>query len=104
MSKSYDDEILPSTLPGSEVRDFVHSLAAKHGVVYEITQLDRWADAITMLSDDDVVLNETELLLLELARRNLIRENDIVGLQVRYLRHLLSETRETGESDVEPLR
>lgn len=85
---SYDDV--------GDVKVYVHRLAATHSVEYQETALDRWGDAVTKLSGDDVVLDDTELLLIELARRNLISADELVKVQVRYLRQKLN-----GENDAE---
>lgn len=82
-----------------DVRDAVHRLAAAHSVEYQETAQDRWADAITRLSYDDVVLDDTELLLIELARRGFITGDDAVQMQLQYLRQKIA-----GENDVEKLR
>lgn len=92
MLKSHHNELSFSMLSGADVRGFVQRLATEYGVEYQETDINRFAESVTKLSDDDVMLDETEKLLIELARRDLISAGNFVELQVKYLRQKLGET------------
>jgi hypothetical protein len=64
----------------------IELLAQEHGIVHHQTYFDRLADTYARLSDCDVELDETQLLLLELDRAGILtgEENDSIHLQ--YLR------------------
>jgi hypothetical protein len=62
------------------------NLARDHGVTYRPTKVDAWADHVTRLADDDVVLDDIELLLLELERSGQLTGPEAARLQVNYLR------------------
>ena len=61
-------------------------LAAQHDITYRRTQLDDLADTYSRLSDAEVELDETELLLLELDRAGILTGRDNTLLHARYLR------------------
>lgn len=63
----------------------VHLLAQQHGIVYHPTQLDELADTYSRLSDNEVELDETELLLLELDRTGILTGKDNGLLHLQYL-------------------
>ena len=73
-----------SKLPS--VRRQIHDLAARHGVVYEETPLDRLADDHARLSDSEVTLDETESLLLALRRAGAITDDEGRALHDAYIR------------------
>jgi hypothetical protein len=60
-------------------------LATQHGIVYQQTQLDDLADTYARLSDAEVELDETELLLLELDRAGILAGHDNGLLHLQYL-------------------
>jgi hypothetical protein len=68
------------------VRRKIHDLAAAHGVVYERTPLDTLADAHARLSDSEVTLDETELLLVALRRADVIDDEGHGDLHDAYIR------------------
>ena len=68
------------------VRRQIHDLAARHGVVYEETPLDRLADDHARLSDSEVTLDETEKLLLALNRADVISDAEHGTLLDAYIR------------------
>ena len=63
----------------------VNLLAAQHGITYHQTQLDELADTYSRLSDNEVELDETELLLLELDRTGILTGKDNGLLHLQYL-------------------
>lgn len=65
-------------------------LARRHGVTYQPTEGDAWANHVTRLADDDVVLDEIELLLLALRRAGHLTRPERLRLQVDYLREVRS--------------
>ncbi len=62
------------------------SLARQHGVNYTPTATDAWAQDVTRLADDDVVLDDIELLLIALQRTGHLSRPEALRLQVDYLR------------------
>lgn len=74
------------THPVKDVGAYIVSLAKLHGVPYIKTAYDDLADMITKLSDDDVELDETELLLIALERAGIIASEDVIPLHISYLR------------------
>jgi GrpB-like predicted nucleotidyltransferase (UPF0157 family) len=60
-------------------------LAAQHDITYQKTQLDELADTYSRLSDNEVELDETELLLLELDRAGILTGKDNGLLHLQYL-------------------
>lgn len=68
------------------IKQQIHLIAAQHHITYQPTESDTLADTYSRLSDEDVELDETELLLLELDRSGVLtgKENDLIHLQ--YLR------------------
>jgi hypothetical protein len=68
------------------VRQRIHDLAAKHGVVYVRTTLDTMADAHARLSDSEVTLDETENLLIALRRAGIIDDDTHGDLHDAYIR------------------
>lgn len=76
-------------LPTSDVGNFIKNLAHEHGVTYVKTANDHLANVITSLSDDSVVLSEPELLIIALEREGVIAREDVVPLQVNFLKEVL---------------
>lgn len=64
----------------------IRSMADQLGVAYQRTAVDDLANHITRLSDDDVVLDETELLLVALQRAGHLTRREAVLMQADYLR------------------
>ncbi len=60
-------------------------LTAQHDITYQKTQLDDLADTYSRLSDNEVELDETELLLLELDRAGILTGKDNGLLHLQYL-------------------
>jgi len=74
-----------SRVPKSGIGSFISSLAKENGVTYLETPHDKLAHVITRLSDDNVVLDEQELLLIALQRAGVIPKASVIRLQARYL-------------------
>ena len=68
-----------------DVAEEVHALAAKAGVVYSRGPLDQWAETVTALAGDDVVLDEVEGLLIGLRQAGAITGRQTTALHSEYL-------------------
>jgi len=66
----------------------VRALARQYHVTYEPGRRDALARDITRLAGDDVELDETELLLVALARAGVLTGKEASVMQANYLRHL----------------
>ena len=64
----------------------IRALAERYQVRYVPTEADVLAHHITRLSGDDVVFDDTELLLIALQRAGHLSRTDAVLLQADYLR------------------
>lgn len=73
-------------IPTTDPAEFIKAIAKQHNVVYENTLYDGLADTITRLSDDDVVMDEVEILIIALERAGILSSEDVVPLHVNYLR------------------
>lgn len=76
--------------PVSNVGGYITGLAKLHGVSYVKTPSDELAEVITRLSDDEVKMDETELLLFALQRSGVITTRDAIALQLSYLREQMN--------------
>ena len=76
--------------PVTDVGGYITGLAKLHAVSYVKTSYDELAEVITRLSDDDVVMDETELLLIALERAGVIPSEAVVPLHINYLREKLN--------------
>lgn len=74
-----------ANIPTSGLRDFVASLAQKHGVRYAKTSNDALAEVVTRLAGDVVIPDETEDLIVALKRANVIDAETMVALLGNYL-------------------
>ena len=70
----------------SETGRAIINLAQQHGVSYTPTATDSWAEDVTRLADDEVVLDDIELLLIALQRTGNLSRPEALRLQVNYLR------------------
>ena len=68
------------------VRQHIHDLAAKHGVTYAQTPMDRLADVMAAMSDSAVELDETEKLITALERAGVITRDEGADLHDSYVR------------------
>lgn len=78
------DQRPPDPAPAS-TKAQIHALARQHGVHYERSGLDDWAEAVTRLAGDDVRLDETEELLVALRQAGIISGGQRTRLHARYL-------------------
>jgi len=79
---------MPETTYRTDVKQQIRDLAKEHHVTYEEGPRDRLAHAITELAGDEVVFDETELLLVALQRAGVITRKDAVLMQADYRRAL----------------
>lgn len=70
----------------STTGQLIADLAKRHGVRYVPGARDAWANEVTRLADDEVVLDEVELLLVELQRSGYLSLPEALRLQASYLR------------------
>jgi hypothetical protein len=77
------DDIAIVKTPSAQ--DEILALARQHGVTYEPTELDTLGNAMSRLAGDDVVLDDTELLLLALERAGHLSTKDANRLHVAYM-------------------
>ena len=77
---------LSNPISHAAVTETIRNLAARHGVAYQETGYDVLADQITRLSGEDVQLDPTELLLVELERSGYIEGKEATLLHADYLR------------------
>lgn len=76
----------PSAAPASpSIKTQIHELARQHGIRYERSGLDDWAEAVTRLAGDDVRLDETEQLLVALRQAGILSGGERTRLHARYL-------------------
>jgi hypothetical protein len=68
------------------VARFIADLAREHGVVAVRTRLDVFAEKLTELSGDEVMLDATELTLVKLAEKGVITGRQMGTLMVSYMR------------------
>ena len=73
-------------IPKGKVSAFVRELAAHHDVVYVQTASDRQCDDFARLSDSEVRFDEAELLIIALARANIITHAEKADLHDAYIR------------------
>lgn len=72
-------------IPATGVKEFVESLAAKHGISFDRTPLDDLADAFTRLSDDEVQSDSTMDLIVALRRAKVITSAEMTQIFGRYI-------------------
>lgn len=63
----------------------VRDLALKHEIGVARTQLDDWADDVTRLAGDDVILDEVEELIVGLRKSGQVDGIELTRLHSRYL-------------------
>ncbi|MBX9933527.1 MAG: hypothetical protein K2Y56_18725 [Methylobacterium sp.] len=74
------------TEAGPSVAEQIRELARAHGVVYERSPLDDYAETISRLSDAEVTPDETECLLRALTDAGVITPEQRFCLHAAYLR------------------
>lgn len=75
-------------LPTSDFKKFIIDLAEANYVNYEKTGNDKLAETFTSLSDDDVILDPVETLIIALERAGVIASEIVVPLHIGYLREV----------------
>jgi len=75
-----------SQLPVSGFGLYIAELASKYGVIYKKTEMDELAEYLTRLSDDEVVLDDHECLIVALVRRGIISNEQMMKLHHGYLK------------------
>lgn len=68
----------------SSVVDQVLALAAQHGVTAKLDRIDNMANTFSELSGDEVRLDEIEILLVHLARKEIISQEKLFSLVEQY--------------------
>jgi hypothetical protein len=74
----------------SPAKERIHALARAHGVIYRPNALDDLGNTYARLSGDDVQLDDTQLLLLVLARAGHVSNEEADDLHVAYLKERAS--------------
>ena len=70
----------------STAKERIWQLAQQHGVEHHHSQLDAINEAISQLADNEVELDETQWLLVELGRAQVITGREQISLNTRYMR------------------
>lgn len=78
-------------IPKTGLAEFIRDLAKQHNVVYVKTSYDDLAETITRLSDDDVVMDDVENLIIALERAGILPSEEVVPLHVNYLREKFAD-------------
>ena len=76
----------PEMVTENSTAAYIRGLAAQHHVAYAQTQSDLLAQHMTRLADDAVQPDEIECLLFALHRAGHLDRQQLVHLQVKYLR------------------
>jgi len=74
------------SIPASNYKQFILNQASLNNISYNKTPTDCLADRFTALSDDTVVLDDIENLIIALERAGIIESKDVLPLHVGYLR------------------
>lgn len=69
----------------NSVKVQVLALAEEHGITAELDRIDNMANTFSGLSGDDVKLDEIEVLLVHLARNEIISQEEMFSLLEGYL-------------------
>ncbi|MEJ3598211.1 hypothetical protein [Pseudomonas bubulae] len=67
------------------VADQILALAAEHGITAHLDRIDNIANTFSRLSGGDVELDEVEVLLVHLARKEVISQEEMFSLLKGYL-------------------
>jgi len=79
---------LQINFPVSNFKDFIINLARANNINYIKTGCDELAVNFTRLSDDEVVFDDIENLIIALERAGIIASKDVVPLHISYLREI----------------
>jgi hypothetical protein len=72
-------------IPQLTAEQTIRHLASQYGIVHHHSMLDEWCDKLSELSDGEVELDETQLLLVELDRAGILTGKDNTILHGQYL-------------------
>lgn len=78
------EPVLALEIPATGLREFIADLAKRHGVAYVVDGYAALAQVVTRLSDDEVLPDETEKLVIALRRAKAIDGPTMVTLLGRY--------------------
>jgi hypothetical protein len=67
------------------VAEMVLTVAAEHGISSELDRIDNMVTTFSRLSGNDVELDDIEILLAHLARKNVISQEEVFSLLEEYL-------------------
>lgn len=73
-------------IPSYNVSGFIKKIAELHGVKYKRTGLDDFAESVTRLAGDDIELDLTEKLLVELRKKEIINGPQLARLMTNYIK------------------
>jgi hypothetical protein len=73
-------------IPQLTAEQTIRHLASQHGITHQHSKLDELGEAFSRLSDNEVELDETEWLLVELDRANILTGLENTRLHAQYLR------------------
>ena len=76
----------PETVTENSTAAYIRGLAAQHHVTYTQTDSDRLALHMTRLADDEIRPDEIECMLFALYRAGHLSRQQLIHLQVQYLR------------------
>ena len=76
----------PETVTQNSTAAYIRGLAAQHHVTYVLTPSDRLALHMTRLADEEIRPDEIECMLFALHRAGHLSRQQLVHLQVLYLR------------------
>lgn len=76
----------PETVTENSTAAYIRGLVAQHHVTYVQTPSDRLAFDMTRLADDEIRPDEIECMLFALHRAGHLNRQEVVHLQVQYLR------------------
>ena len=73
-------------VPVSGFEAYIIELATSHGLVYRKTDEDELAQQLTRLSDDEVVMDDIECLIIALFRDGVLNSENIMKIHHGYLK------------------
>jgi hypothetical protein len=76
---------LAKSTPQLTTKQKIQQLAQQHGITHQHSPLDEWGKAISRLADNEVELDETQWLLIELNRADILTGQDNSVLHFQYL-------------------
>ncbi len=67
------------------VKEKIWQIAEQHNITHQHSQLDRLGESISRLSDNEMELDETQWLLVELGRAKVITGQEQIALNTQYM-------------------